>query len=231
MQTQERPAGKRIHTMPSKLQANAAKTAKAEAEAREANEAKLAKLVRKQAPAPVLAKGSGALIGVAAGATERQPHTKRAVAEARKAALMEEARSTLAAIQQKPGKGLIKVLTNASGKTPEYGYVPADHPMAFEGKLFLTQRGLNNAKQAAIAKAPAADKKSAPPKAAKAPADQVYTKGPNAFTGREGTWTHYMVNHVLKHKSTAQATAAQTEYKDKKLDFKWMNQKGFITLK
>lgn len=160
-----RPIGKRTHPMPSKLAKNAEATRTAEAAARAANAVKLANVVRKQAPVKELEKGSGALVGVAAGATDHQPHTKRAVEQARA-----KARGVTAPVTAKAAPVKVK----------------------------------------------------APVKAPKAEVDQKYKAGPKPYAGKPGSWTYYMITHVLKYKSTAKARAAQSEFTNKKLDFKWM---------
>lgn len=221
-----------------KLAATANATAVAEAQAKASNAAKLATAVRKQAAAPTLAKGSGALIGVAQGALDGQPHTRQAVKEARAKAQ--------AALTQ---GGMVRA-KDIAGNTVT---VASTDPCLVHGVLYPNKSRANDARRAytaqelADAKA-AASGKPAPSKQAKAPrappkrapaskVDRKYAKGATAYTGAAGTWTAYMVAHALAHKSTDAATAAHKagaakagQRADKPLDFKWMDAKGYIKL-
>lgn len=61
---------------------------------------------------------------------------------------------------------------------------------------------------------------------------RVYVRGRNTYTGRPGTWTSYMVRTVLAHTSVRDAEEAHrksTEYSAKRLDFTWMEAKGYIS--
>lgn len=66
------------------LDASRARTAKEEADAKQENDRVLATVTKKAKAKPELKIGSGAAVGVAQGAMDGQPHTKRAVEEARK---------------------------------------------------------------------------------------------------------------------------------------------------
>lgn len=207
-QTKETPAEKH---------ARQAATLAAETMAARANAAAIANHKQSTAPKPAAKKtGSGALVGVADGAMDGQPHTKLAVEQARKR-LLEEARAAV--------KG---PLVDAKGRT------------------VLNATRANEARKDALAiangtkQAPAPRAKPAPQaKAVKGPrvaTDRDYKAGKVEFDRKAGTWTHYMVTLALKHTSTAAANAAHAKCKDadyakKALDFKWMDAKGFIALK
>lgn len=50
---------------------------------------------------------------------------------------------------------------------------------------------------------------------------------------RAGTWTGRMVEIIMSHKNSAaarEALAADAEYSDRRIDFKWAADKGFITM-
>jgi hypothetical protein len=208
------------HTQPrngdkAKITKNITKARRAETNLAKANAAKLADIKAKTPAKPDApkAKGSGALIGVAQGALDGQPHTKRAVEEARRRALQ------------------------------------GDDPLVVDGVKFPNVTRANDARKA---KAQAeADRKAgktpapkATPKAAKtkpaptpkAVADRAYAPGKTIYVAKAaGTWTEYMVNTALAHKSTAAAQAAHKSSgrpdAAKPLDFKWMADKGYIAFK
>lgn len=78
-------------TKTEQLAANKVKTAAAEAQAAKSNAAKLAARPKVQPQPKALKTGSGALVGVADGAMDNAPHTKRAVQQKR-AELMAQAK-------------------------------------------------------------------------------------------------------------------------------------------
>lgn len=248
------------HTAPSKLEANAKATAKAEGDAKASNTAKLAANAKRLVPTPKapLQKGSGALIGVAQGAMDGQPHTKQAVAEAR-------AKASQAAKEVPHLKSVMPADRPEFLRTQAVGKVQADFggnkvwcapsdPWLVNGVLAPNATIASDLRKAAEAKAakpthtvlgaggkPAKAAKAKTPTAPKTPrapaADRKYSKGANTYGGLATTWTHYMIQVTLRNKSTdaAKADHAKSAAKAgfppaKPLDFKWMDMKGFIKL-
>lgn len=221
-----------------KIAMNVAKDRKGEAKAAASNAAVLAAAKANAAPPPakVLEVGSGAAVGVAKGATDGQPHTAQAVREA----------AARAKAQGKPmgnpdplrGKTRLTVqqaLTHAGVRYAKLSPVNSKRRHLGWETISVDANGyfLGPVAASAIAKV-AAPKAKAEPKAATPKADRAYKPGPTAFSGKAGTWTEYMVQTALAHKTTQAATAAHKasgrDDAGKPLDFKWMDAKGYIAL-
>lgn len=217
---------------PAKMAANVAKDRAEEAAAAKSNAKVLAALPKTKAVAPTLAKGSGALVGVAAGAMDGQPHTKLAVAQAR-ARLLAEQRGEADAVLAK----LVRE-EKATPKLVQGTAFPTAKAAALRRAEVRKLIEFGAAKPKADPTAPKAAKaapKAKAPAAPKATADRAYAKGPNAYSGAAGSWTAYMVELALRFKSTDAAKAAHAkggQFPGKALDFKWMaDTKGFIAWK
>lgn len=213
------------------VKANAAKFAAEEKAARASNDAKLA-AAPKRAPEPkVLAKGSGALVGVAQGAMDGQPHTKLAVAEARKRMAAEargETDAVLAKLAKEEAATPLKVMGTefASLKAAKAKRASVRASLEFAAKQ---PRPDPTAPKAAK---PAKPAKAKP--APKAAADRAYTvpKTATAVDAKPGSWRLHMLTMIVSHKSTAAAKAAHVasgKFAGQALDFNWSAKQGYIT--
>lgn len=232
------------------LRANAAKHKAEEAAAKKSNDAVLQanKANAKPEPKAVLKVGSGSAIGVASGAMDGQPHTKLAVEQARiaeranaKAQGLIEARTSMGQIVYvKRGDPLCRQVDGTLVRFPDAATVAKFDKLLkqwLDHKAGLTEwpRGMGPTPRKDKPKA-APKVKPVPPKRVAAPAvDRAYTKGERKNEAREGTWTRYMLEVILKHKTTVAAQAALVtaggEFGGRRLDFKWADAKGYIKLK
>lgn len=174
----------------------------------------------------VLKVGSGAAIGVATGAMDGQPHTKRAV---------QEARAREAAAAKQAGKIVAK---DTGGNVV---YVDPKNPLLVNGVLHPNATRAGEAKRLIAASKSAklaSGAKTSTPKAntttTRQTGDRAYTKGKESYAGKQGSWTAYMVQLAIAHTSTEKAKAAHAakapaDYAKKALDFKWMEAKGYIS--
>ena len=139
----------------------------------------------------------------------------------------------------------LKVQMLTEGATPEAVRLVGEHIPITEEEYRIMAEKLKT-KTATPAKKPAATpaKGKAPAKEkaegtgrGRAAADFSYkhamTPKQAAEKVRAGSWTGRMVEIIMSHKTSAaarEALAADAEYSDRRLDFKWAADKGFITI-
>jgi hypothetical protein len=206
---------------------------RAEAKAANANATKLQTLkVNAKKPEPkVLQKGSGALIGVAKGAMDGQPHTKLAVEQAREreqAAKRGEVDAVLAKLAAEEKATPKKV----SGT--EFPTVKAAAARRAQVRASLEFAAKQPVKASTGEPKAKATKKAAAPKTPRVTANRAYAKGATKNEAKPGTWRHHMLTMIQAHKSTDDAKAAHAksgEYVGQALDFNWAAKQGYIAFK
>ena len=170
------------------------------------------------------------------GATDKAPHTKRAVAENAAATKLAKAEKTLA-----DAKAAVTVATATATKAKGAARKDAfTAKAAAELAVIAANKAVNALKREAMTpeeRAATAKPAKAATKTPRVAVNRTISKGSVVYANAKGGWTFYMVTLTLKHKDTDSATAA---HKDgaakagypatKPLDFKWMDAKGYIKL-
>lgn len=165
------------------------------------------------------------------GATEKAPHTKRAIQQAKtpqakfdaaKAAL-DEATAICSASKQNDPERTAKFTAKAEAEQDF---------LAAKKALLAEQR-----KSQPASAEPKVEKTVAKAKAPKAEAKKTIKVGPTEDKSREGSWRAYMIATARAHKTTDEASAAHkagakkaNQDPTKPLDFGWMNREGYIIL-
>lgn len=131
--------------------------------------------------------------------------------------VLEQAVKALPVVPAKLGRGL-------DGRSAPQSAAAASASQKGAGKVSVPAAAIG----ATVGLSKATAKRSATPKG-----DRAYTPGKTANGSKPATWTHYMIATALAHKSTAAAEAAHAKggkFPGKKLDWKWMDAKGYIKL-
>lgn len=164
--------------------------------------------------------------GVAQGAADNAPHTKRAVAQQRQAD-----REAFDAIKDvNVAKGLVYVLDPARNV---YSWLPKVDKWptgACQVYPVIGGKATPAAKPAKGSTTPKAKTERTP----RAVADRAYTKGTKKDESKAGTWRKHMLSTILAHKTTAAATAAHKasgQFSGNALDFNWSAKQGYIVFK
>ena len=175
----------------------------------------------------------------AQGATERQPHTKRAIAQAKETDKLAKAQARVdAALAAVTEASTVAKLAKRNDPERDAKFLAR---ATAEAELLAARKALQALKREQMtpeeraAKQPA--KKTAAPKAPRVTVNRTIKAGAVKYENAKGGWTLYMVTLALKHKDTDSATAAHKagaakagQRADKPLDFKWMDAKGYIKL-
>ena len=166
------------------------------------------------------------------GATDKAPHTKRAVAQSKEAQRLTDAIAKIA--EALAAHNATKTKTKPTGSVASFAVLQNAQKALAAVKREQETPEERQAREAA--KTPTAKAK-APAKTPTAKVNRTITKGPVEYTNQKGGWTLYMVTLTLKHKDTDSATAAHKagaakagQRAEMPLDFKWMNAKGYIIL-
>lgn len=175
----------------------------------------------------------------AAHATEKAPHTKRALEQAKLADKVSAAADKLNAAKaalETATQAAVKAKRNDPTREAKFlakAQAEAEVLAAQKAWLALKREG-ETPEQKAARQAKAPTKTVRQPKVA---TNRSIAKGGTVYSNAKGGWTLYMVNIALAHKSTDEATAAHKagaakagQPASKPLDFKWMAAKGYIVL-
>lgn len=175
----------------------------------------------------------------AAHATEKAPHTKRALEQNKLADKVSAANDKLTAAKA------ALVAAEAATKTVKRNDPQRDAKFLAkaqaEADLLAAQKAVLALKREAETPEERAARQAKQPtktvRTPKAATNHSIAKGKVEYSNAKGGWTLYMVQLALAHKDTDSATAAHKagaakagQNASKPLDFKWMHAKGYIVL-